>query len=111
MMRVNRKSLSPLAYHLSVTPPNDQRGGHTGTVVSVQTSSRFASFRYALSVDEHVEGHTIYLKVRGLITPSLDLPASGPAEFTKEYEGLHGRYRFIVEGLDGSKIAKTIDIP
>ena len=98
-------------YRLSVIPAGSHRGSAGVTLIVLRTATSFANFRYALSVDERRDGNTIHLKVLGLRPPPLDLPSSGPAEFTREYEGLHGRYRIVVEGLDGSRISKTIDIP
>jgi hypothetical protein len=109
-MRGKKKGPAP-EYRLSVVPAGGDLSSHGGTLVVLRTATSFANFRYTLSVEERREGNTIHLKVLGLRPPSLDLPSSGPAEFTREYEGLHGRYRIVVEGLDGSKISKTIDIP
>jgi hypothetical protein len=69
----------------------------------LQTTKSFSTFRYALAVDDRPGNSALLLKVLGLRTPSLDLPATGPAEFRKEYEGLSGDITIVVEGLDGSQ--------
>ncbi len=70
------------------------------TVVVLQTTEEFASFRYELSVDEEITDREIRYTVTGLTAPRLSLPGSGPALFRREYRNFHGTYRITVEGLD-----------
>jgi hypothetical protein len=72
------------------------------TLLTLRTTKFFSNFRYALDVSERVEGRRITLKILGLHAPRLDLPASGPAEFGREYDHLEGKYTVVVEGPDGS---------
>ncbi|HTY59074.1 MAG TPA: hypothetical protein VMF59_09660 [Bacteroidota bacterium] len=89
-------------FRLVVSPAVNERTGKPTTLVVLQTTKSFSTFRYALAVDDRVADGTLRLKVLGLRTPSLDLPATGPAEFRKEYAELAGDVTFDVEGLDGS---------
>jgi hypothetical protein len=89
-------------FRLAVTPALNERTGRPVTLVVLQTLKSFSTFRYTLAVDDRLEDGALHLKVLGLRTPPLDLPASGPAEFRKEYEGLSGDVRITVEGLDGA---------
>lgn len=89
-------------FRLAVVPAVNERTGKPTTLVVLQTTKSFSTFRYALAVDDRVETNALLLKVLGLRTPSLDLPATGPAEFRKEYDGLAGEVTIVVEGLDGS---------
>ena len=89
-------------FRLVVAPAVNERTGKPTTLVVLQTTKSFSTFRYALAVDDRIAGDSLRLKVLGLRTPSLDLPATGPAEFRKEYEELTGDVRIDVEGLDGS---------
>jgi hypothetical protein len=89
-------------FRLAVASAVNERTGTPTTLVVLQTTKSFSTFRYTLAVDDRLEPDLLRLKVLGLRTPSLDLPAAGPAEFRKEYEGLAGNIRIIVEGLDGS---------
>jgi hypothetical protein len=89
-------------FRLLVAATVNERTGRPTTLVVLQTTKSFSTFRYTLAVDDRLESGALLLRVLGLRTPSLDLPATGPAEFRKEYEGLSGDIRIDVEGLDGS---------
>jgi len=89
-------------FRLVVSATVNERTGRPATLVVLQTTKSFSTFRYALAVDDRLENDALVLKVLGLRTPSLDLPATGPAQFLKEYDGLAGDIRIVVEGLDGS---------
>ena len=98
-----RKGKSTLPeFRLLVAAAVNERTGRPTTLVVLQTTRLFSTFRYTLAVDDRRESGALLLRVLGLRTPSLDLPATGPAEFRKEYEGLSGDFRIVVEGLDGS---------
>lgn len=90
-------------FRIRVAPAVNERTGRPTTVVVLQTTKSFSTFRYTLAVDDRLEDGALVLKILGLRTPSLDLPSTGPAEFRKEYDGLSGDLRIIVEGLDGAK--------
>ena len=98
-----RDSASGAEFRLALSPAVSERTGRPVTLVVLQTVKSFSTFRYALAVDDRREKETLRLKVLGLRTPSLDLPATGPAEFRKEYEDLAGDVTVIVEGMDGSR--------
>jgi hypothetical protein len=89
-------------FRLIVAAAVNERTSRPTTLIVLQTTKSFSTFRYTLAVDDRLEGDALLLKVLGLRTPPLDLPATGPAEFRKEYEGLSGDIRIVVEGLDGS---------
>jgi hypothetical protein len=90
-------------FRLRVAPAVNERTGRPTTLVVLQTTKSFSTFRYTLAVDDRPGNGVLRLKVLGLRTPSLDLPAAGPAEFRKEYERLSGDITIVVEGLDGSQ--------
>jgi hypothetical protein len=69
--------------------------------IALSTTKSFSTFRYGLTVEEHLEGNRLSLKVLGLDAPDLTLPGSGPAEFVREYEGLTGDCSIEIRGLDG----------
>jgi len=97
-----RDSDAGAEFRLELSPAVSERTGKPVTLVVLQTVKSFSTFRYALAVDDRRENVTLRLKVLGLRTPSLDLPATGPAEFRKEYDDLAGDVTVIVEGMDGS---------
>ncbi len=84
---------------------------HTPTVlVTIETTKAFASFRYELSVQEERNGKEIHYTILGLKAPQLSLPASGTAQFTKEYDDLKGKHSIIVESLDGTTNEFSVNI-
>jgi hypothetical protein len=95
---------------LRVTPHINERTRRPCTLVRLLTAKVFASFRYELAVEDRQEGATLHLKVLGLKAPQLDLPAAGPAEFRREYEGWQGEQTIIVYGLDGSSTTVAVTI-
>lgn len=100
-MTRKRKKGGP-EYRLTIAPHLSERDQKYHTVITLQTFMVFSSFRYELSVNEERKDNTIHLKILGLRTPQLSLPSTGPAQFSREYDDLHGMYDIAVEGLDGS---------
>lgn len=78
------------------------------TTVTLETTQQFASFRYELSVKETVSDRTLRFVILGLKAPRLSLPATGPAQFVREYDRLHGTYTIVVEHLDGTSNAFVV---
>jgi hypothetical protein len=97
-----KKKTETLEYRLFITPQFNEREQRFTTVFVLQTTKSFSSFQYEISVEEHIDGRNIHLKILGLKTPQLSLPAFGHALFTREYDNLRGTYAVHVEGLDGT---------
>lgn len=72
------------------------------TRVIIETTKLFASFRYELSVEEHIVGKEFHYSILGLKAPHLDLPAPGTGQFVRHYTLLKGKHTFVVEHLDGT---------
>jgi hypothetical protein len=88
-------------YRLLITPQYNERGKKYTTLFLLETVKSFASFRYDLSVEETMDTKTIKYRVLGLKAPPLSLPATGHAQFMREYDNLRGTYEVVIEGLDG----------
>ena len=97
-------------YRLLITPQFNERGQKFTTLFLLETVKSFASFRYELSVEETLDKKTIRYKVLGLKTPQLSLPATGHAQFSREYENLKGTYEVVIEGLDGKSNTFSVRI-
>ena len=89
-------------FALRILPHVNERTRRPSTLVQLLTTKSFANFRYELAVDERREGNILHLTILGLKAPQLDLPAAGPAEFRREYDGWQGKHCIVVHGLDGS---------
>jgi hypothetical protein len=103
-----RKRTATTEYRLLVTPHRNERLQIPTILVVLETVQIFASFKYALSVEEERERRSIRYRVTGLMAPDLSLPASGQAQYTKEYEDLIGTVEFSVQGLDGTVTSCTL---
>jgi hypothetical protein len=88
-------------YRLYVTRRSGMPPGKHIVVFRLETVRTFANFRYDLSVRTEVTPHAVAFSVLGLQPPLLSLPASGPASFEYECEGLEGSFTVTIQGLDG----------
>ena len=105
-----QKRIAAVEYRLLVTPGWNERVQEPTTIVVLETIRTFASFRYALSVEEERGRRSLLYRVTGLDTPDLSLPGSGEAQYTREYEDLIGTFEITVQGLDGERTSCTLRI-
>ncbi|MGB2959861.1 MAG: hypothetical protein WBG01_09030 [Bacteroidota bacterium] len=105
-----RKRTAAVEYRLLVTPGWNDRLQEPTTIVVLETVQTFASFRYALSVEEERGRRSLLYKVMGLNAPDLSLSASGEAQYTREYEDLVGTIEITVQGLDGERTSCTLRV-
>jgi hypothetical protein len=96
------KKAREIEYRLTISPTLNERLQRPTTLVTIETTKHFASFRYELSVTEEQKGKSLRYTIRGLKAPQLDLPSSGSARFVREYEQLNGTYHIEVVSLDGT---------
>jgi hypothetical protein len=99
--RKTKGGASQPEYRLLLTPTLDERTQTVVTLVVLETSKAFASYRYELSVEEHFEGKSLTLSILGFRTPKLSLPAYGPAQFERQYPVWRGTYAVTIKGIDG----------
>ena len=110
MKTAGKQTTSRIEYRLRLTPISREEDQASRTELTLETSRQFASFRYELGVEEQLTKDALHLKVTGLRTPDLSLPASGPATFRKEYQNLHGPLNITIEGLDGRQCSFSVEI-
>jgi len=89
-------------YRLTISPHFNERRQVPTTLITLETTKLFASFRYELSVKEDVQEASLHYTILGLKAPQLSLPASGSAQFVREYDELKGKHDIIVKNLDGT---------
>jgi len=97
-------------YRLLITPHIVERTQQPSTLVVLETTKAFATFRYELSVDAKVSPSSLHFAVLGFRTPHLSLPAAGPARFQQEYERLNGTFDVSIKGIDGRSTSFSLRI-
>ncbi|MGB9773888.1 MAG: hypothetical protein ACPL4I_07745 [Bacteroidota bacterium] len=105
---VRRKS--DIEYKLSIAPHRDEITGEKSTVLLLETTRLFRSFRYEIIVHESISDHTIFLHIDGFHAPLLAMPSTGTAQWKGVYKNLQGTYELIIEKPDGEQNASTIVI-
>lgn len=100
---VKKKQAPPaLEYRLTIASYIDDLRHIPMTRITLETVQVFASFRYELSVRERIGNKELRYEILGLKAPRLDLPATGTAQFVKDYPRLKGTYTLVVERIDGT---------
>ena len=107
---VKSKKAEEFEYRLTLAPHVNERRLQPTTLLTIETTKAFASFRYELSVREQADKRTLHFRILGLKAPQLSLPASGTAQFIREYDDLHGTYEITVERLDGKTNTFSVSI-
>lgn len=97
-------------YRLLISFHQNERLQRPTTLLTIETTKLFASFRYELSIAEEREGKTLRYKILGLKAPQLDLPSVGSARFVREYEHLRGKYHIEVVSLEGAVDSCNVSI-
>jgi hypothetical protein len=99
--RTTKRRTSEPEYRLLLTPMLAERTQTIVTLLVLETTKAFATYRYELSVEERFEGKSLHLAILGFRTPQLSLPGSGPARFERQYPHWRGTYTISLTGIDG----------
>lgn len=75
----------PIEYRLLVQPTYDETLKKAGTLFLLETSKQFTNFSYAIDVKDDVDGSNVVWTLHGLRAPSMNMPATGAAQFRKVY--------------------------
>lgn len=98
-----RRKKNQLEYRLFIVPTYDEVSKKWSTLFRLETVQEFSAFQYEIAVEEKVAERRIEWRVRGLRSPAINLPHSGPAVFTRTYNNLRGKYHFIIRRYDGTE--------
>lgn len=79
-------------------------------VFTLRTVKEFRSFQYLISVETEIQEKEIRFGIKGLQTPGVALPRSGPATFSIEFPHLIGRYEIVVSKSDGEENSFLINV-
>jgi hypothetical protein len=105
-----RKKRRPIEYRIFILPTFGEPPGRAGIVIRLETVAEFANFSYEIAVDELVIGNKIIWNIRGLRSPEISLPASGPAVFSKSYENVRGEVELTIKKRDGTENVFALEI-
>jgi hypothetical protein len=104
------KIVVSIEYRLLITPRYKEREKCYVTLIALRTTTEFSSFHYEIIADPVLTGDTLRIPIRGLRAPHLSIPGSGPAVFSREYQGLSGRYTVIVQKLDKEEARFEVEL-
>lgn len=90
-MPIKKQSIE---YRLLVQPTFDASVNKEGILFLLETSKQFTNFSYVIDVKETVAGTTIVWKLHGLRAPSMNMPSTGTAQYSKVYFDLGKEMEF-----------------
>lgn len=83
-----------IEYRLLVQPAYDETLKKNGILFLLETAKQFTSFSYVIDVKDDVDGKNVLWTLRGLRAPSMNMPATGTAQFHKIYFDLPKSVQF-----------------
>lgn len=93
----------PIEYRLLVQPAVDDIQKKEGFLFLLETSKQFTNFSYVIDVKDDVNGSDVVWTLHGLRAPSMNMPATGTAQFRKFYSELPRTIRFTLVKKDKIK--------
>jgi hypothetical protein len=98
-----------IEYRLLVQPAFDATVNKEGILFLLETSKHFTNFSYIIDVKESVKGRKIVWTLRGLRAPSMIMPSTGTAQYSRFYFDLGKEADFTLvkkEKIDASTTLK-----
>ncbi len=83
-----------IEYRLLVVPTYDDTLKKEGTLFLLETTKLFTNFSYFIDIRDTLKGNALRWSLHGLRAPSLNLPATGTAQFRKIYFDLPKTIKF-----------------
>lgn len=77
-----------IEYRLLLEHTYDETLKKKGILFLLETTKQFTNFSYRIDVKEVLKGNTMHWSLHGLRAPSMNMPESGTAQFSKIYFGL-----------------------
>ncbi len=93
----------PIEYRLLVQPATDDIQKKDGFLFLLETSKQFTNFSYVIDVKDDVRGSEVVWTLHGLRAPSMNMPATGTAQFRKFYSELPRTVSFTLVKKDTVK--------
>ncbi len=77
---------------------------------TLQTVKEFWTYQYLITVETEILKKQIRFDIKGLQTPRINLPNSGPATFSREIPQLKGKYDIVVSKPGGEEYCFQINV-
>jgi hypothetical protein len=72
-------------YRLLIVPSYDETLNKNGILFLLETTKQFTNFAYLIDVQDSLDGNELTFTLHGLRTPSMDMPTTGRAQFSKVF--------------------------
>ena len=108
MPKKNKKQ--SIEYRLLVVPTYDDTLKKEGTLFLLETTKLFTNFSYFIDIRDTLEGNTLQWSLHGLRAPSMNLPATGTAQFRKVYFDLPKTLQFALLKKENNKASTEFKI-
>lgn len=83
-----------IEYRLLVVPTFDETVKKEGILFLLETTKLFTNFSYFIDIRDELNGNTLRWNLHGLKAPTMNLPATGTAQFRKVYFNLPKTIKF-----------------
>lgn len=97
-----------IEYRLLVEPVHDETLKKDGILFHLETTTLFANFSYQIDVKDTIEKATMVWTLHGLQPPSMNMPESGVAQFSKVYFDLPKKITFTLMKKDN--VRASVDL-
>lgn len=99
---------SSIEYRLLVQHSYDDIQKKHGVLFLLETSKQFTNFSYGIDVRDAIDGKELHWTLHGLRAPSMNMPETGTAQYSKVYFDLPKTVRFTL--VKKEKIRSSAEI-
>src|SRR5512140_1541191 len=99
-----------IEHRLLVVPTYDDTLKKDGILFLLETTKLFTNFSYFIDIHDRLDGNLLRWSLHGLRAPSLNLPATGTAQFRKVYFDLPKTVKFILQKKENNQAATEFKI-
>lgn len=104
------KQKQSIEYRLLIEHTYDDTVKKEGIMFLLETTKQFTSFLYQIDVRDILEGNTMRWSLHGLRAPSMNMPGTGTAQFSKTYFDIPKTIAFTLTKTGASRAESEIKI-
>lgn len=97
-----------IEYRLLIEHTHDETLNKHGILFLLETTKQFTNFSYVIDVKEELKGNMMTWSLRGLRAPSMNMPETGTARFTKVYFKVPKNVTFTISKKDHARASTEI---